>query len=40
MLDIPFMVSGSTLLTALSTSKGYRTMNGLAPDDFFEVISV
>jgi len=24
----PFVVSGSTWLTALSTSKGYRTMNG------------
>jgi len=26
--DIPFVVSGSTWLTALSMSKGYRTANG------------
>jgi len=26
--DFPFVVSGSTWITALSTSKGYRTMNG------------
>jgi hypothetical protein len=28
MSDIPFVVSGSTWLTALSVSKGYRTING------------
>jgi hypothetical protein len=28
MVGFPFVVSGSTLLTALSRSKGYRTMNG------------
>jgi gamma-glutamylcyclotransferase (GGCT)/AIG2-like uncharacterized protein YtfP len=33
------MVSGSTLLTALSTSKGYRTMNGVALAGFYECIN-
>jgi hypothetical protein len=31
--DIPFAVSGSILLTALSRSKGYRTMNGMQTGD-------
>jgi len=34
------MVSGSTLLTALSLSKGYRTMIGKAPGAFYKTVNI
>jgi hypothetical protein len=35
-LNFPFVVSGSTSLTALITSKGYRTINGMLFFDFLQ----
>jgi hypothetical protein len=34
------MVSGSTLLTALSLSKGYRTLIGKAPGTFYKTVNI